>query len=58
MFWDINFFSSIFILLTILNDIQKSRLKSRYRGPGLEFAKDFHILVSLAYIKLTFIFGF
>ena len=41
------FFSSILILLTNLNDIQYVRLKSRYRGPGLEFAKDFHILVSI-----------
>ena len=41
------YFSSILILLTNLNDIQYVRLKSRYRGPGLEFAKDFHILVSI-----------
>ena len=44
---DMNIFSSILILLTNLNDIQYVRLKSRYRGPGLEFAKDFHILVSI-----------
>ena len=34
------FFSSILILLTNLNDIQYVRLNSRYRGPGLEFAKE------------------
>ena len=55
-----NFFPSILILLTNLNVIQHVRWKSRYVGPGLEFAKDFHILVSIydqyQLIKRTFIF--
>ena len=41
--FDMNNFFQNSHLLTNLNDIQYVRLKSRYRGPGLEFAKDFHL---------------